>query len=117
MPSDDSRHRRRRLRGQPSGRPAGRATAPTSSRGIGPAARRRAQRRATRWEPVDLLDRGRGRRRDRRGSRPPAVYHCAGAAHVGRVWDSTESTFATNVRGTHHLLQALERAGDRRRAC
>src|SRR5207247_1924784 len=37
--------------------------------------------------------------------------HCAGAAHVGRSWDSTESTFATNVRATHHLLRALELAG------
>ena len=45
--------------------------------------------------------------------RPSAVYHCAGAAHVGRAWDSTEPTFATNVRGTHHLLQ---RARARRRA-
>ena len=44
--------------------------------------------------------------------RPTAVYHCAGAAHVGRAWDSTESTFAVNVRGTHHLLTALDRAGD-----
>ncbi len=43
--------------------------------------------------------------------RPSAVYHCAGAAHVGRAWDSTEPTLATNVRGTHHLLRALERAG------
>jgi GDP-4-dehydro-6-deoxy-D-mannose reductase len=39
------------------------------------------------------------------------VYHCAGAAHVGRAWDSATPTFATNVRGTHHVLQAIERAG------
>ena len=64
----------------------------------------------TRWEPVDLLDANAVAAAIAR-LRPSAVYHCAGAAHVGRSWDSTESTFATNVRGTHHLLQALERAG------
>ena len=63
-----------------------------------------------RWDAVDLLD------RDQVDAaigwlRPSAVYHCAGEAHVGRAWDSTESTFAINVRGTHHLLEALERAG------
>jgi len=66
--------------------------------------------RSTRWEAVDLLD------ADAVGSaiarlRPSAVYHCAGAAHVGRAWDSTEPTLATNVRGTHHLLRGLERIG------
>src|SRR5689334_6887372 len=44
-------------------------------------------------------------------ARPAAVVHCAGAAHVGRSWDHTESTFAANVRGTHHLLEALRRSG------
>jgi GDP-4-dehydro-6-deoxy-D-mannose reductase len=39
------------------------------------------------------------------------VYHCAGAAHVGRSWDRTESTLAINVRATHHLLDALTAAG------
>ncbi|MGB7220820.1 MAG: GDP-mannose 4,6-dehydratase [Vicinamibacterales bacterium] len=43
--------------------------------------------------------------------RPAAVYHCAGAAHAGRAWDRTEATFATNVRGTHHLLEAMARTG------
>src|SRR5205807_8490260 len=38
-------------------------------------------------------------------------YHCAAAAHVGRAWDSTESTFAVNVRGTHYLCDGLRRAG------
>jgi GDP-4-dehydro-6-deoxy-D-mannose reductase len=64
----------------------------------------------TRWEAVDLLDADAVAAAIAR-VRPSAVYHCAGAAHVGRSWDSTASTFATNVRGTHHLLQALERAG------
>jgi len=64
----------------------------------------------TRWEAVDLLDAAQVTHAIAR-LRPSAVYHCAGAAHVGRAWDSTEPTFAINVRGTHHLLQALERTG------
>ena len=63
-----------------------------------------------RWEAVDLLDKAHVQDAIER-ARPSAVYHCAGAAHVGRAWDSTEPTFATNVRGTHHVLQALERSG------
>jgi GDP-4-dehydro-6-deoxy-D-mannose reductase len=64
-----------------------------------------------RWEAVDLLDRDQVEAAIAR-ARPSAVYHCAGAAHVGRAWDSTAPTFATNVLGTHHVLQAIERAGD-----
>ena len=63
----------------------------------------------TRWEGVDLLDRTQVDDAVAR-TRPSAVYHCAGAAHVGRSWDLTEPTFAVNVRGTHHLLDALQRA-------
>ena len=66
--------------------------------------------RAARWEAVDLLDQARVQAAIDR-ARPAAVYHCAGAAHVGRAWDATAPTLATNVRGTHHLLQAIERAG------
>jgi GDP-4-dehydro-6-deoxy-D-mannose reductase len=65
----------------------------------------------TRWEAVDLLDAASVAAAIAR-VRPSAVYHCAGAAHVGRSWDSTESTLAANVRGTHHLLTALEQAGE-----
>ena len=61
----------------------------------------------TRWEAVDLHDRDAVHAAIAR-AQPSAVYHCAGAAHVGRSWESTETTFATNVRGTHRLLQALE---------
>jgi len=61
----------------------------------------------TRWEAVDLHDRNAVHAAIAR-AQPSAVYHCAGAAHVGRSWESTETTFATNVRGTHHLLEALE---------
>jgi GDP-4-dehydro-6-deoxy-D-mannose reductase len=62
----------------------------------------------TAWQPVDLLDRTAVDRAIGH-ARPSAVFHCAGAAHVGRSWDATESTFAVNVRGTHHLLEALRR--------
>jgi len=63
---------------------------------------------SVRWEAVDLLDRGAVREAIAR-TRPSAVYHCAASAHVGKAWDSTESTFAVNVLGTHHLCDALRR--------
>jgi GDP-4-dehydro-6-deoxy-D-mannose reductase len=65
----------------------------------------------TRWEAIDLLDQASVATAVAR-LRPSSVYHCAGEAHVGRSWESTESTFAVNVRGTHHLLTALDRTGD-----
>src|SRR5206468_12174948 len=64
---------------------------------------------SVRWEAVDLLDRSAVRQAIAR-IRPSAVYHCAAAAHVGKAWDSAESTLAVNVRGTHHLCEALRRA-------
>jgi GDP-4-dehydro-6-deoxy-D-mannose reductase len=64
-------------------------------------------RAGVRWEAIDLLNRERVRDAIAR-LEPATVYHCAGAAHVGRSWDRTESTFAVNVRATHHLLDALE---------
>lgn len=64
----------------------------------------------TTWEAVDLLDRAAVRDALAR-SRPGAVYHCAGAAHVGRSWQNVESTFATNVRGTHNVIEGLRDAG------
>jgi GDP-4-dehydro-6-deoxy-D-mannose reductase len=60
----------------------------------------------TTWHAVDLLDRDRVRQ-GIATVRPTAVYHCAGAPHVGRSWDATEPTFAANVRATHYLLGAL----------
>jgi len=63
-----------------------------------------------RWESVDMLDRASVRAAVSR-LRPTVVYHCAGAAHVGRAWDRAEHTFAVNVRATHHLLDALEETG------
>jgi GDP-4-dehydro-6-deoxy-D-mannose reductase len=62
------------------------------------------------WEAVDLLDRP-GVRAALDRIRPSAVYHCAGAAHVGRSWDKIESTFAINVRGTFNVLEGLREAG------
>jgi GDP-4-dehydro-6-deoxy-D-mannose reductase len=62
------------------------------------------------WDDVDLLDK-RGVERALAAVRPAVVYHCAGAAHVGRAWQSTEPTFATNVRGTHHLIEGLRACG------
>jgi GDP-4-dehydro-6-deoxy-D-mannose reductase len=61
------------------------------------------------WEAVDLLDAGAVRAAIGR-LRPALVYHCAGAAHVGRSFDNTVATLAINVRATHHLLDALDRA-------
>jgi GDP-4-dehydro-6-deoxy-D-mannose reductase len=68
----------------------------------------RAPRPSVRWEAVDLLDRGAVREAIAR-TRPSAVYHCAAAAHVGKAWNSGESTLAVNVLGTHHLCDALRR--------
>lgn len=65
---------------------------------------------AVRWEAVDLLDRSAVRTALAR-ARPDEVYHCAGAAHVGRSWNETESTFAINVRGTHHVIESLRDLG------
>jgi nucleoside-diphosphate-sugar epimerase len=61
------------------------------------------------WEPVDLLDAAAVAAAIAR-HRPGRVYHCAGAAHVGRAWDSVTTTFAVNVKGTHHLFEALRAA-------
>jgi GDP-4-dehydro-6-deoxy-D-mannose reductase len=66
------------------------------------------------WQPVDLLDR-QAVARAIGLIRPAAVYHCAGAAHVGRSWRSSEHTFAVNVLGTHHVIEGLrEMAADAR---
>jgi GDP-4-dehydro-6-deoxy-D-mannose reductase len=63
------------------------------------------------WEAVDLLDR-RAVRDALERAQPRNVFHCAGAAHVGRSWNNTESTFAVNVRGTHHVIDGLRDLGD-----
>ena len=63
-----------------------------------------------RWEAVDLSDPS-AVRESVASMQPDFVYHCAGAAHVGRSWADLASTFHTNVRGTHHLLEGLRAAG------
>ena len=62
------------------------------------------------WQDVDLLDR-QGVEKALGTVRPAIVYHCAGAAHVGKAWQSTEPTLAINVRGTHHLIEGLRACG------
>ena len=63
-----------------------------------------------RWRTVDLLD-----PEDVTSSvgdcRPAVVYHLAGVAGVHGSWNSNLATLAGNVRGTQHLIGALERAG------
>lgn len=61
------------------------------------------------WSPVDLLDR-RAVESAIEAARPRAIYHCAGAAHVGASWDHAGQTLEQNVRGTHHLLEAVREA-------
>ena len=63
-----------------------------------------------RWTGIDLLDRERVRR-EIRAARPSAVFHCAGASHVGVSWQHTAQPLANNVLATHYLLDALRRAG------
>jgi GDP-4-dehydro-6-deoxy-D-mannose reductase len=71
---------------------------------------RPGQQPGAHWEAVELLDRAAVREAIAR-VRPSVVYHCAGAADVGRSWVDTESTFAVNVRGTHHVIEGLRDAG------
>jgi GDP-4-dehydro-6-deoxy-D-mannose reductase len=62
------------------------------------------------WQAVDLLDR-QAVARAIASVNPEAVYHCAGAAHVGRSWKSSEQTFAVNVIGTHHVVEGIRETG------
>src|SRR5262245_25651540 len=73
---------------------AWRRTPPSTEPGTGPPTTAAAAERATpiRWEAVDLLD-GPAVADAVARLRPEVVYHCAGAAHVGRSWNRTESTF------------------------
>ena len=45
--------------------------------------------------------------------RPAQIYHCAGVTHVAESWRDTAQPLAGNVLATHHLLDALRRAGVR----
>lgn len=64
------------------------------------------------WRAVEVLDRE-SVTAALAADRPEAIYHCAGAAHVGDSWAQAEETLATNVVGTAHLFAAL-RALDQR---
>ena len=63
-----------------------------------------------RWEIVEMHDRDEVRAAIDR-ARPSAVYHLAGVPHVGDSWGHTRETFAGNVLASHHLFEALRRAG------
>ena len=62
------------------------------------------------WQQVDLLDREQVRNAIRE-LRPRAVYHLAGVTHVGRSWSDPARPLQGNVLATHHLLDAIRRAG------
>jgi GDP-4-dehydro-6-deoxy-D-mannose reductase len=58
------------------------------------------------WQLIDMLDRA-AVRHGVASLKPARIYHCAGAAHVGQAWDTTATTLASNVLGTHHVVEAL----------
>lgn len=62
------------------------------------------------WEPVDLLDRDAVRAAVARIA-PSEVFHCAGAPNVAQSWRDTVTPLLVNVQATHHLFDALGRAG------
>jgi GDP-4-dehydro-6-deoxy-D-mannose reductase len=62
------------------------------------------------WQHVDLLDRERVRALAR-ALRPSAVYHLAGVTQVSDSFADTAKPLAGNVLATHHLFDALRRAG------
>lgn len=57
---------------------------------------------------VDILDRE-SVRRAVAADRPVRIVHLAGAPHVGNSWRDALPTLEVNVRGTHHLLDAVTR--------
>ncbi len=63
-----------------------------------------------RWLGVDLLDAD-AVRLALHDVKPSAIYHCAGAAHVGQSWNTTTNTLRVNVLGTHHLVEAVRQLG------
>lgn len=79
-----------------------------------PATDRPREIAGVRWQAVDLLEREAVIRAVTEW-RPTVVYHCAGAAHVGRSWAHSRETLAANVLGTHHLLNALRTVAIRAR--
>ena len=64
------------------------------------------------WDSVDLLDPD-AVVRAVMALRPSVVYHCAGVPHVAESWADPRRVLAVNVMGTHHILEAITRAGHR----
>jgi GDP-4-dehydro-6-deoxy-D-mannose reductase len=62
-----------------------------------------------RWVAVDVLDTT-AVRAAIADTRPSVVYHLAGAAHTAESWRTTTTTLATNVLGTHHVLEGIRLA-------
>ena len=62
------------------------------------------------WREIDLLDRD-AMRSVVADTGPDAVYHLAGAPHVGQSWSAATDTLAVNVMGTHVLLEAIRLEG------
>jgi len=69
-----------------------------------------AETTKVRWQTIDVLDRNAVATAIAE-LRPSTVFHCAGSAHVARSWSHSTETLATNVLGTHHLLDAVRRSG------
>jgi len=62
------------------------------------------------WKAVDLLDRESVARAIVK-AKPSRIYHLAGAPQVDTSWTSVVPHLEANVLGTHHLLEAVRRAG------
>jgi GDP-4-dehydro-6-deoxy-D-mannose reductase len=62
------------------------------------------------WQPVDVLDRDAVAKAIAAWT-PARIYHLAGAPHVDSSWRTVVPHLQANVLGTHHLLDAVRRAG------
>ena len=62
------------------------------------------------WREVDLLSTADVRRAVDK-DRPNVIYHCAAVAGVQNSWRNTLPALEGNVRGTDHLLRALQNSG------
>jgi GDP-4-dehydro-6-deoxy-D-mannose reductase len=62
------------------------------------------------WQRVNLLDPSDVRDAIAR-LKPSGVIHCAGAPNVAHSWRDTATPLSMNVLATHHLFDALRRAG------
>ena len=62
------------------------------------------------WREVELLDRV-AVRAALAASRPAAIFHLGGAAHLGASWQHVAATLETNVIGTANVLEAERTLG------